>query len=600
MNSIEKRLAAVRALMAEAGYDALIVPRADEYLGEYIPPHNERLRWVSGFTGSAGTVIVLRERAAIFVDGRYTVQVEQQVPTDLFEFHHLIEDPHAAWLAGQLPADTKVAYDPRMHNLLWQKATQATLTKASIALVAQTDNLIDRAWSNRPAAKIEPAILLAEAFTGESSERKRSRIATEIASSGAQAALIFAPDSVSWLLNIRGTDVPMVPLVQSFAMLAADATVTLFIDPGRVPAGFAEHVGSGVQLRAESDAEAVLSAYAGQTVMADPASANAWTQLMLEAGGASLLPLPDPVALPKACKNAVEVAGSRNAHIRDAVAEVKFLAWLDSEVDAGRLHDEARLSDKLLSFRESGDRFRGLSFDTISAAGGNAAMCHYNHQNAEPATLEMNSVYLLDSGAQYTDGTTDITRTIAIGDPGDEVRGLYTRVLKGHIALDCARFPKGTTGSQLDVLARQFLWSDGFDYDHGTGHGVGSFLCVHEGPQSISKRAGGAELRPGMILSNEPGYYRDGCFGIRCENLLVVKESQAPGHETAMMEFEVLTLVPFDNRLLDRSLLSPAEIEWIDAYHAKVEKVLGPLLEGADKEWMEQATRPIAAATAGA
>ncbi|MBE9539137.1 MAG: aminopeptidase P family protein [Proteobacteria bacterium] len=595
MNSIEKRLSAVRALMVESGYDALIVPRADEYLGEYIPPHNERLLWISHFTGSAGVVIVLRDKAAIFVDGRYTVQVRQQVPGELFEFHHLVDEPHAQWLSEQLPAGAKIAYDPRMHPLQWHSATETILAKNAQLLVPETNNLIDRCWSDRPTARIDPALLLDEAFTGESSSSKRARIAKELVAKGAQAALIFAPDSVSWLLNIRGTDVPMLPLVQSFAMLAEDGSVSLFIDPGRVPAGLEEHVGEGLKVYPESEAQSILSNYQGKNVLADPATANAWTQLALQRGGATLIGEPDPVALPKACKNTVEVEGSRRAHIRDAVAEVKFLCWLDGEVNAGALHDEAVLADKLLSFREVGERFRGLSFDTISAAGGNAAMCHYNHQDGEPATLEMNSVYLLDSGAQYTDGTTDITRTIAIGDPGDDIRGMYTRVLKGHIALDGARFPKGTTGSQLDVLARQFLWSDGFDYDHGTGHGVGSFLSVHEGPQSISKRAGGADLRVGMILSNEPGYYRDGCFGIRCENLLVVQALEDSAGETPMMEFDVLTMVPFDNRLLDVSMLTPAEVTWVDAYHARVNTVLNPLLQGAEKDWMQRATSPLVA-----
>ncbi len=594
MNSIEKRLTAVRALMAQADYDALIVPRADEYLGEYIPPHNERLLWISGFAGSAGLVIILRDKAAIFVDGRYTVQVGQQVSDELFEFHHLVDEPHARWLAAQLPHGAKIAYDPRMHPLQWQQAAQSTFAEKSQVLVPEIDNLIDRCWADRPAARIDPALLLGEVFSGESSASKRQRIARDIVAKGAQAALIFAPDSVSWLLNIRGTDVPMLPLVQSFAVLAADSSISLFIDPGRVPPGLAEHVGEGLRVYPESESEAVLLSYEGKAVLADPASANAWTQLTLREGGATLVVAPDPVALPKACKNAVEVTGSRQAHIRDAVAEVKFLCWLDREVDAGRLHDEAALSDKLLSFREVGERFRGLSFDTISAVGSNAAMCHYNHQNGDPATLEMNSVYLLDSGAQYTDGTTDITRTVAIGDPGDDIRGMYTRVLKGHIALDGAQFPKGTTGSQLDVLARQFLWSDGFDYDHGTGHGVGSFLSVHEGPQSISKRAGGADLRVGMILSNEPGYYRDGCFGIRCENLLVVQAVNDPTYETDMMKFDALTMVPFDNRLLDMSMLTLTERNWIDRYHARVNKVLGPLLNGDEKVWVEHATRPLA------
>jgi Xaa-Pro aminopeptidase len=430
-------------------------------------------------------------------------------------------------------------------------------------------------------------------FTGESSSGKRERIAGAVAEQGCDAALIFAPDSVSWLLNIRGTDLPQLPVLQSFAMLQATGEVTLFADPGRIPQGFAGHVGEGVQVLPESEAAAVLSAYQGQKVLADTRAANAWTQLVLERGGATLVAGEDPVLIPKACKNPVELAGTRRAHIRDAVAEIRFLAWLDAEVSAGHLHDEATLSDKLFSFRELGEHFHECSFDTISAAGANAAMCHYNHLNAVPATLQMDTAYLLDSGGQYTDGTTDITRTIAIGDPGADIRRMFTLVLKGHIALDRARFPIGTTGTQLDVLARQFLWQAGFDYDHGTGHGVGVFLSVHEAPQRISKQHNGVALRPGMIVSNEPGYYRDGAYGMRCENLVVVRESEQAADETPMLEFEAITLVPFDTRLLDVGLLSAAELAWLNTYHQQVAATIGPLLQGSERDWLIEATRAL-------
>lgn len=597
MTDYSGRLEAVRTLMAAAGYDALVVPRADEYLGEYIPPHNERLRWLSGFTGSSGIVIVLRDRAAIFVDGRYTVQVRGEVCAELFACHHLVEEPHAQWLVRELPAGAKVACDPRLHSLRWYRDTGATLADAGLELVADSDNLIDRCWLDRPEPVVRRALLLDEEFTGETSAAKRERIAEEIVSRGCDAALIFAPDSVSWLLNIRGRDIPKLPVIQSFAMLEATGNVTLFADPGRVPEGLVAHVGGKLQVLAESEAAVTLAGYSGRKVLADPDSANAWTQLSLERGGASLVAAEDPVLLPRACKNPVELAGTRNAHIRDAVAEVGFLAWLDAEVAAGRLHDEASLSDKLFSFRKRGEQFHECSFDTISAAGANAAMCHYNHLNGTPAALELNSVYLVDSGGQYTDGTTDITRTVAIGDPGPEVRRMYTLVLKGHIALDQARFPKGTTGTQLDVLARQYLWREGFDYDHGTGHGVGVFLSVHEAPQRISKQYNGVELRPGMIISNEPGYYCDGAYGIRCENLVLVRESQHPAGDRPMLEFEALTLVPFDNRLLDLSLMSAAEVEWLDAYHQRVAGVIAPLLQGAECDWLLQATRPVGIAS---
>ncbi|MEZ5573976.1 MAG: aminopeptidase P family protein [Halioglobus sp.] len=593
MSAIEARLAAVRDLMATAQYDALVVPRADEYLGEYIPEHNERLHWVSGFTGSAGMVLVLRDRAAIFVDGRYTVQVRTQVPGDLFSYHHMIEVPPIPWLVEQLPRGARVACDPRLHSLHWYRDAQHRLSETGMELVGDTDNLIDRCWKDRPDATCSPALLLDETFTGESSEHKRQRIAREVQSRGCDAALIFAPDSVSWLLNIRGTDMPQLPVVQSFAVLDDTANLTLFVDPQRLPEGFHAHVGAGVHVKPEHEAGAALHAYTNRRVLADARNASAWLQLALEACGAILVDGDDPTVIPKACKNAVEVAGTRAAHRRDAVAEIRFLAWLDGEVAANRLHDEAVLSDKLFSLRQQGEHFHALSFNTISAAGPNAAMCHYSHLNGVPARLTMNSVYLLDSGGQYTDGTTDITRTVAIGDPGPEARRLYTLVLKGHIALAQARFPHGTTGTQLDALARQFLWREGFDYDHGTGHGVGVFLSVHEGPQRISKQHNGVALRPGMIVSNEPGYYRDGAFGMRCENLQVVRPCQGTTGETPMLEFETLTLVPFDTRLLDTTLLQQSELQWLDNYHHRVATSIAPLLQGSDRDWLLRATRPL-------
>lgn len=596
LERFRQRLGATREIMHQRGYDALIVPRADEYLGEYIPLHNERLQWISGFGGSAGLVVILADSAAIFVDGRYTVQVRQQVPAELFEYHHLVDEPLPQWLLENLPSDAAVACDPRLHPLHWYRETESLLSAGGLQLTPDSNNIIDVCWQDRPDPLVRPALLLAERYTGESSTAKRQRIAQDIKRQGADAALIFAPDSVSWLLNIRGQDVPLLPIVQSMAILTSEGELTLVVDPRRIPDGFAEHVGSGVTLVPEEQAEQCLARYEGKVMLADPHSANAWVQLTLESAGVRLIMTQDVVLLPKAGKNSVEIAGAQAAHRRDAVAEIGFLRWLDEEVAAGKLHDEAVLSDKLLSFRARGEHFHGGSFDTISAAGPNAAMCHYNHLNADPAQLTMNSVYLLDSGGQYTDGTTDITRTIAIGDPGDDIRRMYTLVLKGHIALGQARFPAGTTGTQLDILARQFLWASGYDYDHGTGHGVGAFLSVHEGPQRIGKKHNGVALQPGMILSNEPGYYRDGAYGIRCENLVVIRQSKMEGFETPMMEFEALTLVPFDNRLLLADLLTDAEIAWLNTYHANVLDTIGPLLEESDRQWLRRATGSIATA----
>lgn len=597
MSATQNKLQALRRLMAERGYDALIVPRADEYLGEYIPVRNERLHWLTGFTGSAGAAVVTASGAALFVDGRYTVQVRAQVSAELFEHHHLIEQPPVAWLARQLGRGARVACDPRMHSYRWLLESQQTLASAGLTLEPDADNLIDLCWTDRPAQQFSEALLLGEQFTGESSVAKRERIAQSVRAQGCDAALIFAPDAVSWLLNVRGTDMPQLPVLLSFALLDGSGELIVFTAAQRLPAGFAEHVGEGVRVCAEAAFPEVLQAYAQRQILADPDTASAWTQLQILAAGAQLYAAEDPVLLPKACKNDVELAGSQAAHVRDAVAAIRFLAWLDAEVAAGHLHDEAVLADTLYALRAQGEHFHALSFDTISAAGANAAMCHYNHLNTEPAALTMNSVYLCDSGGQYLDGTTDITRTVAIGDPGDTVRRLFTLVLKGHIALDSARFPRGTTGMQLDALARQFLWAHGFDFDHGTGHGVGAFLSVHEGPQRISKTAGNVALQPGMIVSNEPGYYRDHQFGMRCENLLVVREATDTADETPMLAFAALTLVPFDRRMLQRSLLSPNEIDWLNRYHQRVAETIAPLLDApGDREalaWLTQATAAL-------
>ena len=589
-----QRLAALRASLAQRGLDAFCVPRADEYLGEYLPPHNERLLWLTGFTGSAGMAVVLRDRAAVFVDGRYTVQVARQVDAQVYEYCHLTEEPPLEWLGARLPAAARVLVDARMVTLRWAEDARRTLQKAGIELVLSTDNPIDEHWIDRPRPRLRRARLLGEQYTGESSACKRRRLGQALGAAGADAALIFAPDSVSWLLNVRGQDVPCLPVLLSFAMLEADGRVHLSVDPARVPEGFHEHVGEGVTVTPESRAEDLLKQWSGKRVLADPDTASAWTQLTLRENGAELLAGADPVLLPKACKNATEVQGARVAHRRDAVAEIRFLAWLDGEVAAGRLHDEATLSDRLLAFRRQGEGFVEPSFDTISAAAANGALCHYNHRHASPARLEADSLYLVDSGAHYAQGTTDITRTLATGTPSTEMRELFTLVLKGHIALDRARFPRGTTGTHLDALARQFLWRTGRDYDHGTGHGVGAFLSVHEGPQRIAKAWNPAALEPGMIVSNEPGYYRDGAFGIRCENLLVVREIDDPGHEVPMLGFEALTLAPFDRRLIEVALLSDTELEWLNTYHARVREEVGPLIaEPTVQDWLTQATQPL-------
>lgn len=580
--------------MADANLDAFIIPRADEYLGEYVPERNERMQWISNFTGSAGMIIVLKESAAIFVDGRYTVQVKLQVDGELFQYMSLTDTPQIPWLAQTLTADARVGYDPRLHPLSWQKSADNQLSKAQMTLVAVDENPIDLHWQNRPLASSAPAMLFDENRTGKSSQEKRQEIGAVVTKSGADMALITSLDSFCWLLNIRGNDVPRLPVILGAALLAANGDMTLFTDVEKLPTGTSEHVGSGVCFKSESELKDALGELSGVNLLADPNSCNAWSQLIAEQAGAILIAGFDPVSLAKAQKNTTELAGMRACHIRDGVAVSRFLAWLDAEVEADRFHDEATLADKLESFRLEDELYKEPSFDTISAVGANAAMCHYNHNNGIPATMTKDSIYLVDSGAQYLDGTTDVTRTIAIGQVTNEHRKMVTLVLKGHIALDQAKFPRGTTGQQLDGFARQYLWQHGFDYDHGTGHGVGHFLNVHEGPQRIAKNSNDVALLPGMVVSNEPGYYRADEFGIRLENLIAVRPCKAlENAEREMFEFEALTLIPMDSRLIDKGLLTDAELNWFNDYHQQVYKTLSPLMQGEELIWLEGVTQAI-------
>lgn len=592
--TIASRLDAVRSEMAKDNLDAFIIPRADEYLGEYVPERNERLEWISKFTGSAGMVIVLKDSAVIFVDGRYTVQVKLQVDNELFHYLSLTDTPQIQWLTDTLTADARIGYDPRLHPLSWQKKALSELTKASMQLVAVNDNPIDLHWQNRPAISNAPAILFDDKSAGKTSQQKRLEIGDIVAKSGADMALIASLDSFCWLLNIRGSDVPRLPVILGSALLHANGDMVLFTQLDKLPAGIAAHVGEGVSFRAEAELQSALNELSGVKLLADPNSANAWSQLTAEQAGAKLIAGFDPVSLTKAQKNPSELAGIKACHIRDGAAVSRFLAWLDAEVTAGNFYDEGQLSDKLETFRLSDPQYREPSFDTISAVGGNAAMCHYNHNNGTPALMTNNSIYLVDSGAQYLDGTTDVTRTIAIGQVSDEQKKMVTLVLKGHIALDQARFPRGTTGQQLDGFARQYLWQHGFDYDHGTGHGVGHFLSVHEGPQRIAKNSNDVALLPGMVLSNEPGYYRANEFGIRLENLVYVRPCEAlAGIEREIFEFDALTMIPMDSRLIEKSLLTDPEISWFNDYHQLVLTTLSPLMQGDELAWLKNATKAI-------
>lgn len=592
-NDTQSRVNAIREWLAQHNIDALLVPHEDEYLGEYVPAHNERLHWLTGFTGSAGAAVITKDKAAIFVDGRYTVQVTKQVPADLFEYRHLIEEPALDWITDHLANGASVAIDPRMHNSAWLDMAQAKLAGA-LELKILASNPIDELWHDRPAPVVSDVRLMATEAVGQSSESKRQEIAELVKKAGADSAVITALDSICWLLNVRGLDVSRLPVLLSHAILHSDSSVEYFLDPARLPAEFDAHVGSGVTVHHPEALQARLETLTGKNVLVDPATSNAWFKLVLQNAGASVVSKADPCLMPKAAKNAVEIAGMKACHIRDGVAMSKFLSWLDAEVVAGNLHDEATLADKLEAFRSEDPTLMDLSFDTISAAGGNAAMCHYNHENQpEPGKLELNTLYLVDSGGQYLDGTTDITRTIAIGQPSQEMIKQFTLALKGHIGVARARFPKGTRGYQIDTLARQHLWAEGYDYDHGTGHGVGHFLSVHEGPASISKKQIDVPLTEGMVLSNEPGYYRADAFGIRIENLELVVETPTNG-DFPVLSFESLTRCPIDKRNINVDMLTRPELAWLNDYHQKVWDEISPLVEGDVKEWLRQATLPVA------
>ncbi|MUK92382.1 M24 family metallopeptidase [Aliivibrio fischeri] len=587
-----QRVEQLRTWLVQQDFDALIIPHEDEFLGEYIPEHNERLHWVTGFTGSAGAAVITKEKAAIFVDGRYTVQVRKQVPADVFEYRHLHEEPLLEWIKDSLTSGSKVAIDPRMHTAQWLK-TASKNVEGVVTLEAIATNPIDELWLDRPEVKVSDVRLMSLEFVGKSSEDKRKEIAKEVSKKKADAALLTQLDSICWLLNIRGLDVSRLPVLLSHAIIHADESVDFFLEPSRLPVEFNAHVGQGVRVHQPDALQATLESLSGKKVLVDSATSNAWMSLVLSNANAEIIEASDPCLLPKAAKNETEKAGMRACHIRDGAAMAKFLTWFDAEIEAGTLHDEAVLADKLQAFREEDASLADLSFDTISAAAGNAAMCHYNHQNQpEPGKLQMNSLYLVDSGGQYPDGTTDITRTLAVGTPSDDIKQQFTLVLKGHIGLANARFPKGTCGHQLDILARQHLWGQGYDYDHGTGHGVGHFLSVHEGPQRIAKVVNNTALLPGMVLSNEPGYYRADEFGIRIENLELVVEIETQG-DFSVLGFESLTRCPIDKRLINVDMLNRPELAWLNNYHQKVWNEVSPLVDGEVKEWLKQATAEL-------
>jgi len=604
MSTHESRLDALRKELARQGLDGFVVPICDEHMSEYVGAYAQRLKWLTGFDGSAGTAVVFTDAArdpaaAIFVDGRYTLQVRDQVDASLYTYESVPETSPAKWLGKHGWDGARIGYDPWLHGRKWVEATEKELASCKAQLVATEANPIDAIWQDRPPSSLAPALVHPLSLAGESSEDKREALAGWLKERKIDAAVIPALDSIAWLLNIRGSDVERTPVALSFAIARDDGNADLFIASEKVTDELRAHLGNAVRIAPREDFLPALAALAGKRVAADPDSCVQAIFAALEEAGAEVVAERDPCMLPKAIKNPVEQQGHRDAQARDGAAMARFLHWLSVEAPGGGV-SEIAASDKVHQFRRECGDLRDLSFDTISGSGPNGAIVHYRVTEETSRTLAPGSVYLVDSGGQYPAGTTDLTRTVWIGpdEPPDEVRDRFTRVLKGNIALTRCIFPRGTKGSQLDVLARQFLWETGLDYAHGTGHGVGSFLSVHEGPQRIAKtqgaQAGGEqELLPGMILSNEPGYYRAGEYGIRIENLLLVEERAIKGAEGDYFGFEALTLAPIERALVDPALLTPEETAWWNAYHARVLDVVGQQLDGEALDWLRTQCTPL-------
>ncbi len=583
------RLTALRAELAEQGLDGLVVPRADEHLGEYVPASAERLAWLTGFTGSAGLAVVLADKAAVFTDGRYVLQLAAQTDPAHWTQLHITDQPPTQWVAQNAPAGAKIGYDP----LLFAEEGVNRYTAAGVNMVPIDRNPVDAVWSDRPAPPLAPAVPHPLAHAGRSSEDKRADIAKLLTAAKQDAAILTDPASVAWLLNIRGEDVPFTPFALGFALVHADGATELFIDPRKIPDGTRAWLGNSVSVAPREALAPALARLAGKTVRVDPAGSPIWFAQMLRTVGATVAAGADPCALPKARKNPVEQQGMRDAHTRDAVAMCRFLHWIDTQ---GTTATEMAAAEKLLAFRQEVPLFRGESFPAISGAGEHGAIIHYRVTPESDRPIKPNEVYLIDSGGQYLDGTTDITRTVWTGPaPAPKhIQARVTAVMKGHIGIASAVFPHGVQGAHLDSFARRALWAMGLDYDHGTGHGVGSFLSVHEGPVSLSRLARPIAIEEGMVLSDEPGYYLPDHYGIRLENLLLVREAELPEAKKPFLRFETLTLAPFDTRLLDPDLLDPGDKAWLNAYHRRVLETVGPSLPADTRAWLAQACREIA------
>lgn len=598
MLSHASRLSALRAQLKTQQLDGFVVPLTDEHMSEYVGSYAQRLAWLTGFQGSAGTAVVLPQEAAIFTDGRYTIQVREQVDGEHWSYQSVPETSPAEWLKERAGQGARIGYDPWLHTSEWATKAGEALAACGAELVPVEANPIDAVWADRPEPSPARLEVHPDTLAGKSSAAKRQEMADWLKGEGADAAVLAALDTIAWTFNLRGTDVAHTPVALAFALVQADGTADLFVASEKVGDEVRQHLGNGVRVHERGAFADQLASLADKTVAVDPSSAVAAIFERLEAAGARIVRRRDPAVLAKAVKNEVEISGHRAAQRRDGAALARFLHWLSVEAPQGHV-DELGAAAKLEEFRRATGKLRDTSFDTISGAGPNGAIVHYRVSEETNRRLEMNSLYLIDSGGQYADGTTDITRTVAIGEPTEEMRDRFTRVLKGHIALSSALFPPGTRGVQLDVLARQYLWQAGVDYAHGTGHGIGSYLSVHEGPQRIATAASGQTgadepLRAGMMLSNEPGYYKAGAYGIRIENLVLVVERQVEGGEKPMLGFETLSFAPIDRRLIDTGMLSPDERRWIDDYHAQVLELIGPDLDGEAAAWLREQCAPLA------
>jgi Xaa-Pro aminopeptidase len=589
---VAERVKALRALMAKSKLDAVLVPRADSHQGEYVPPSAERLRWLTGFSGSAGIAVVTKKAAVLFTDGRYTVQASAETDTDLVEVSLLPRAKLSEWLLSALGKGQTIGFDPWNHTAGEIGRLKAALAAKKIKLKPLAKNPVDAIWGKqRPKPPANPVIAQPLEFSGRPAAEKLAEFQTRLKSDGQQAAILTLPDSICWLFNIRGSDVAHNPVVLAFAIVPASGKAELYIEPERLDRETRAHVAPVAKLLPPKAMAARLATLKSQRkkVRLDPESASFWFEMKL--GAAAISRGRDPCILPKAIKTEAEIAGARAAHIRDGQAVVRFLAWLDENAPNGSL-DEITAVRQLEEFRRDTNMLREISFPTISGSGPNGAIVHYRVTEATNRRIRPGELFLVDSGAQYQDGTTDITRTVAIGEPDENMQRHFTAVLKGHIAVATARFPKGARGIDLDPFARRALWSIGEDFDHGTGHGIGSYLSVHEGPQSIS-RAGMVPLQPGMLISNEPGFYKVGAYGIRIENVVLVTPPENIGGEREMMGFETLTIAPIDRRLIVADMLSPQERDWLDAYHRHVFEMLSPQLDAATRDWLKAATQPI-------